>query len=250
MKKIFITLVFLFANQANAMVNFNIENSPFISHLKVEDNLMLIQDKKQDFIILYNNKNEMLYIKHKKLDKTFKIAVSKIRESKFLTNLKPENAEITILNFKSQLFSLIFGGRECLQLYGTQNLELNSGADSMFNLYKGFVYFTGQNDLPQNCRNMYFANSFSKKTGFPLAVFYKGKQIKLSNMINSKITMAKFLKQNNLTPRKAKKPDLNLQYEMMFSLLSENQQQTFLAQSKDKPINIKIRAIENLLANF
>tara|TARA_Y100001960_G_scaffold328120_1_gene416124 strand:+ start:1317 stop:2075 length:759 start_codon:yes stop_codon:yes gene_type:complete len=251
LQKFIISLFILATYSFNsfAMVSFSLNDAPFINSLMVEDNLMAIQDKNKDFIILYNKKNEMVYIKHKDLDKTFKTPADKVRQTKFLTMLKPENTELEIINFNTKLYNIKFGGRECLQLHTAKDLDPGSGLSSVFVLYKAFVYFTGQARLNAKCENLNISTNFDK-AGFPLAASNNGYQIKISKMENAEQSMQEFLNSNNLTPKKASKPNLNLQYHLMLSLLTEKQQETFLVQSKNKPLNIKIKAIDNLLAGF
>lgn len=251
LQKFIISLFILttYALNSYAMVKFSLEGTPFITDLMVEDNLMAIQDKKQDFIILYNKKNEMIYLKHKNIASTFKIPASKVKETKFMTMLTPENTELTILNFNTKLYTVKFGGRECLQVHTAESLDLNSGLSSAYTLYKAFNYFTGQGLLDPKCQNLNIATSFDK-SGFPLTVSHYGFQIKATKMENSDFSMQNFLKNNDFNIKNAKKPNLTLQYELMFSLLTEKQQETFLADSKNKPLNIKIKAIDNLLAGF
>lgn len=251
LRKIIISLFILstYINNSHAMVSFQLEGISFINSLKVENNLMLIENNNRDFIILYNKTREVIYLKHKNLDKTYKIALSKIKRSNFLTTLKPEKAELDILGFNTNAYTVKFGGRDCAQIHASKDLQLNSTLSSVFALYKGFNYFTGQAMLNKNCQNMNIANSFDK-AGFPLAISHYETQARAIKMQNSKKDMKQFLKESNLNTKKAQKPDLNLQYELMLSLLTEKQQEIFLADSKNKPINIKIKAIDNLLKGF
>ncbi|HAG53085.1 MAG TPA: hypothetical protein DCL21_04790, partial [Alphaproteobacteria bacterium] len=232
--------------------SFQLKNAPFNLKLKVEDNFMLLEGENADFIFLYNKKNEVIYVKHKKLEKTYKIAYSKISGSKFRTNLKPEKSKLTLANYKSDLYSIRFAGRDCFQVYGSKDLgtSVNSSFSSAFALYKGFVYFTGQMQAPKKCQEIVISDSLDPKVGFPLAVFYKESQVKALSVKNEDISLKQYLQEHNIKMKKAVAPSLKLQYELMLSLLSEKQQKTFNTTSKNMSIDVKIRAIDNLLKGF
>ena len=213
---------------------------------------MVLEAKNADFTFLYNKKNEVIYVKHKNLPKTYKIAYSKISGSKFRTNLKAENSQLNLASYDSELYSIKFAGRDCFQVYGSKDLggSLKSSFSSAFALYKGFVYFTGQMQAPKRCQEVVISDSIDPKVGFPLAIFYKEKQVKVLEVKNEEVSIKQYLKERNLEMKKAVAPSLKLQYELMLSLLSENQQKTFNSTSKNMSIDVKIRAIDNLLKGF
>lgn len=253
-KKTLILLLSIISMSTNAvaLVSFEVKNTPFIGKLMVEDNLMLITDKKQDFIVLYNKKNEVVYYKHKNLPATYKVPLLKIVNSRFMSNLKQEKTELNLLGYKTKLSSVKMGGRECFQVYGSRDLgdSFGSSLSSAYAIYQGFVYMTAQMQMAGNCKEVSLSSSFDSKAGFPLAAFYNAKEVKLDNLKNEKQTIKEFLKNNSIHMKKAYKPTLKLQYEMLYSLLDEQQQKAFDETSKDKTIAIKIKAIDNLLKGF
>lgn len=240
------------SSNAFALVGFGVENAPFIGSLKVEDNLMLITDKKEDFIVLYNKKNEVIYYKHKKLPATYKTSLFKIQQTTNPVTVKPEKSSLELLGYETKLSSVKVSGRTCFQIRGSQDLTgaLDSSASSAFAVYQGFVYMTGQLQMDALCRTAAVNSYLDENIGFPLALFYNGKQAKLKDMQNESVSMKQYLAEHHLDMKKAKAPSLDLQYEMLFSLLTEKQQETFLQTSTNKPISVKIKAIDNLLRGF
>tara|TARA_Y100001960_G_scaffold240425_1_gene253883 strand:- start:337 stop:1107 length:771 start_codon:yes stop_codon:yes gene_type:complete len=243
----------LMAFNANALVLLNLEETtPYIKKIGVEGKYTFAQDKHDDFIFIYNKSREVTYIKHKNLAKTYKIAYSKLNNSKFMTNLKAETSKLELAGYNSNLFTIKFAGRNCFQVYGSKDLgdAVSNGVSSVYAIYKTFVYMTGQMQPNKKCEEVTISKSFDDKVGFPLALFYQGKQVKVESVENSEDNMQKYLNNLNVDMKKAVQPDLDLQYELMYSLLSEKQQETFNQSSKNKPVGVKIRAIDNLLKGF
>jgi hypothetical protein len=252
MKKIITTILTLIilTKNSTAMISFDVENSPYIGQIKVEDNFLLAQSLNQDFVILYNKNNEMIYIKHKREKHTYKVALSKLTNPKFLTTLKPEDTELNLLGYKSKLNSIQFGGRSCIQFYEAPDLQIGSSISSMFAIYKAFVYFTGQGQVKSECKNLHISNQFDTNLGLPLSIFYEDQQFNLINMTNENQSMDNFLKEINLNIKYAKTPKLKLQYYLMLSLLPKDKQDLALAKANGKPLDIQIKTISNLLKGF
>lgn len=254
LKKInFIVLSMVLALNANAYVELELaENSTIVNKFAMNTKYLVAHNKKDDLVMIYNKQNEVIYFKHKNLGKTFKIPYSKISNNKFMTNLKPEEAELTLANYKTDLHSINFGGRKCLEMYGSRDLgdSLSNGVSSFFAIYKAYVYMSGQMLINKRCENLNIAKGFDKKVGVPLAIFYQGEQLKVDKVTNNKQKISQLFAKYDINLKKAVAPNLNLQYEIMYSLLTEKQQESFNSGFADKSISVKIKAIDNLLKGF
>ncbi|MCP4355363.1 MAG: hypothetical protein GY793_06965 [Proteobacteria bacterium] len=236
------------AKKSFAVVEFKLNDNPYFESVAIDGSYSFLNAK--DFNLLYNSDNEVIYIKHKSLPNTYKLPLISLENGTNSIRINKGKEELLLLGYKNNQTSVSSKRGLCLEVHGSKDLyeSFNSGASSMLPLYKAFVYMTGQLQMDKQCRNLILSKSLDKPIGFPMAIFYKDKIIKLTKMTNITGSKNSYKKNLGFDTKLAKKTDLELQYELMFSMLNKEQKKLFLAKFGSLSNFYKVRAINNLLS--